>query len=88
MIFIWLKHNVYRIYSALRSNPNQRKILKALLSNAFKIFLEARLIGNCCKAKPQRGLRCLRRSPLCGFERIRTYAKEQNVGAIHELPLR
>jgi hypothetical protein len=44
MIFIWLKHNVYRIYSALRSNPNQRKILKALLSNAFKIFLEARLI--------------------------------------------
>jgi hypothetical protein len=27
------------------------------------------------------------RNPLCGFGRIRTYTKELNVGAIHELPL-
>jgi hypothetical protein len=29
--------------------PKPRKILKALLRNAFKIFLVVRLIGNCCK---------------------------------------
>jgi hypothetical protein len=38
----------------LKSKP--RKILKALLRNAFKIFLLARLIGNCCNigTKPKR----------------------------------
>jgi hypothetical protein len=29
--------------------PKPRKILKALLRNAFKIFLVVRLIDNCCK---------------------------------------
>ena len=29
--------------------PKPRKILKALLCNAFKIFLVVRLIGHCCK---------------------------------------
>ena len=29
--------------------PKPRKILKALRSNAFKIFLVVRLIGYCCK---------------------------------------
>jgi hypothetical protein len=33
--------------------PKPRKILKALRSNAFKIFLVARLIGNCCKTNLQ-----------------------------------
>jgi hypothetical protein len=28
--------------------PKPRKILKALLRKAFKIFLVVRLIGNCC----------------------------------------
>jgi hypothetical protein len=28
--------------------PEPRKILKALLRNAFKIFLVVRLIDNCC----------------------------------------
>ncbi|PZO42409.1 MAG: hypothetical protein DCF19_07415 [Pseudanabaena frigida] len=32
------------------SNPKPRKSLKALQSNAFKLFLVVRLIGNCCKA--------------------------------------
>jgi hypothetical protein len=31
--------------------PKPRKILKALLRNAFKIFLVVRLIGDCCKCR-------------------------------------
>jgi hypothetical protein len=37
--------------------PKPRKLLKALLRNAFKSFLVVRLVGNCCKRKSraQRG---------------------------------
>jgi hypothetical protein len=33
--------------------PKSRKILKALLRNAFKIFLVVRLLDNCCKAQKE-----------------------------------
>ena len=36
---------------ALKSKPI--KTLKALQENAFKVFLVARLIGNCCSINPE-----------------------------------
>jgi hypothetical protein len=45
-IFRFRRTDVYLQRFALK--PKSRKILKALRSNAFKIFLVDRLIGNCC----------------------------------------